>query len=457
GMGRTSLALAPSNQNIIYAAASNPVTSDQPGLHAIFRSTASGDPNTWAAQVRRTDTNKLNTVLFSWTRDAFYSECGRGPGRYFNTGWYANTISVDPTDASRVWVGGVDLFRSDGGGGNWGLASYSWIDPNAPQHAHTHHHAIVFHPQYNGASNKTLFVAGDGGIYKTDDALAATATGTTAPCDPSRSATRWSSLNRDYAATQLYHGAPYPDGTRYVAGANGHGFVRGSDGDGVNGWRQMLGGDGGFIALDPANTVAINTATAGSFIRKSSDGGRTFAAAFNGISDPGFVYIAPLVIDPSDGARLWTGGRSLWRTTDGASRWTAAGAQLQQGSYSAIAVAPSDSNFVLAGTSAGQIFRSGNALSADLASQWTFATPRSGYVSWIAFDPVDPNVVYATYSTFGGDHVWRSADGGATWSGIDGSGAGALPDVPVHCLVVDPQNRNRLFIGSDVGVFVTTD
>ncbi|HKC88191.1 MAG TPA: hypothetical protein VKG02_19550, partial [Blastocatellia bacterium] len=115
------------------------------------------------------------------------------------------------------------------------------------------------------------------------------------------------------------------------------------------------------------------------------------------------------------------------------------------------------SNFVLAGTSAGQIFRSGNALSADLASQWTFATPRSGYVSWIAFDPVDPNVVYATYSTFGGDHVWRSADGGATWSGIDGSGAGALPDVPVHCLVVDPQNRNRLFIGSDVGVFVTTD
>src|SRR5262249_55447001 len=41
--------------------------------------------------------------------------------------------------------------------------------------------------------------------------------------------------------------------------------------------------------------------------------------------------------------------------------------------------------------------------------------------------------------------------------GIDGSGAGALPDVPVHCLAVDQQNRNRIFIGSDVGVFVTTD
>src|SRR5262249_597 len=59
-------------------------TTGQPGLHAIFRSTVSGDPNTWAAQVRRTDANKLNTVLFSWTRDAFYSECGLGPGRFFN-------------------------------------------------------------------------------------------------------------------------------------------------------------------------------------------------------------------------------------------------------------------------------------------------------------------------------------------------------------------------------------
>src|SRR5262245_6159290 len=61
GMGRTSLALAPSNQNIIYAAAANPATNNQPGLHAIFRSTASGDPNTWAAQVRRTDAN--NTTI----------------------------------------------------------------------------------------------------------------------------------------------------------------------------------------------------------------------------------------------------------------------------------------------------------------------------------------------------------------------------------------------------------
>jgi len=455
GMGRTSLALAPSNQNIIYAASANPATSNQPGLHAIFRSTASGDPNTWTAQVRKTDANKLNTVLFTWTRDAFFSNCGLGPDRFFNTGWYANSMAVDPIDANRVWVGGVELFRSDDGGANWGLASYSWIDANAPQYAHTHHHAIVFHPQYNGASNKTMFVAGDGGIYKTSDALAATATGTTAPCDPSNSATQWTSLNHGYAATQFYHGSPYPDGTRYLAGASGHGFLRGSDGDGVNGWRQMLSRDGGFVVIDPANPNVIYAATSGSFIRKSVDGGQTFAPAYHGISDPGFVYIAPLVVDPSDGSRLWTGGRALWLSVNGAARWSQASPALQQGSVTAIAVAPDDSNLVLAGTNAGVIIRNANALSGS--GQWTSATLRAGYVSWLAFDPVDHNVVYATYSTFGGGHVWRSADGGATWSGIDGAGAGALPDVPVHSIVVDPQNRSRLFIGTDVGIFVTTD
>ncbi|MGE0131648.1 MAG: BACON domain-containing carbohydrate-binding protein [Blastocatellales bacterium] len=455
GMGRTSLALAPSNQSIVYAASANPATSNQPGLHAVFRSTAGGDPNTWTAQVRKNDANKLNTVLFSWTRDAFFSNCGLGPDRFFNTGWYANTIAVDPVDANRVWVGGVDLFRSDDGGANWGLASYSWIDASAPQYAHRHHHAIVFHPQYNGANNRTMFVAGDGGVYKTDDALAATATGATAPCDPSKNAVRWSSLNHDYAATQLYHGAPHPDGTRYLAGASGHGFLRGSDADGANGWRRILDDDGGFVVTDPANPNVIYTATSGNLIKKSVDGGQTFAPAYYGIFDPGFVYIAPLVADPSDGSRLWTGGRALWLTSNGAAQWSQASPALQQGSFSAIAVAQDDSNIVIAGTSGGSIIRNANALSAG--SQWLSVTPRAGYVSWLAFDPVDHNVVYATYSTFGGAHVWRSADGGATWSAIDGAGAGTLPDVPVHSIVVDPQNRNRLFIGADVGVFATTD
>src|SRR6185503_7295225 len=112
-------------------------------------------------------------------------DCGfspPGPNQYFNQGWYDAAIAVDPVNPDRVWVCGIDLFRSDDGGANWGLASYWWGSGSTFTHADQH--AIVFHPQYNGTSNRTLFVAGDGGLFRTTNALAATATGAAAACDP---------------------------------------------------------------------------------------------------------------------------------------------------------------------------------------------------------------------------------------------------------------------------------
>src|SRR6266567_2342224 len=67
------------------------------------------------------------------------------------------------------------------------------------------------------------------------------------------------------------------------------------------------------------------------------------------------------------------------------------------------------------------------------------------------------NIAYATYSSFGGTHVWRSVDGGATWTGLDGSGLTGLPDVPVHSLVVNPGNTSELYVGTDIGVFSSMD
>jgi hypothetical protein len=66
-------------------------------------------------------------------------------------------------------------------------------------------------------------------------------------------------------------------------------------------------------------------------------------------------------------------------------------------------------------------------------------------------------VAYATYSTFGVPHVWKSVDGGATWTPIDGSGVTGIPDVPVHTIAIDPANAARLFVGTDVGVFSSGD
>ncbi|HWQ31994.1 MAG TPA: BACON domain-containing carbohydrate-binding protein [Blastocatellia bacterium] len=458
GMGRTSLALAPSNQNVIYAASAEYFSGTyRHGLHAIFRSTSSGDAGTWTAQVRNTDAVRLNTLLFTNTLFASLSACGLAADIFSSQGWYDNAIAVDPLNENRVWAGGIDLFRSDDGGRNWGLASHWWAEKNLPQYAHADQHVIAFHPGYNGAGNQTMFVAGDGGIFRTGNARAAVATGPFAACNPANSAVTWTSLNNGYGVTQFYHGAVSPDGRSWIGGTQDNGTLRGTEADGVNGWREIYGGDGGYVAIDPTSPNVIYAEATGLSIRKSTDGGATFSRARFGISEPGsnFLFITPFVMDPSDPQRLWIGGSSLWRTQNGAATWQQASGPV--GQISAIAVAPTNANYLLAGNSGGTIFRTSTALTDDSSAGLLPATPRGGYVSWLAFDPASHNIAYAAYSTFGGQHVWRSTDAGATWTAIDGSGANALPDIPVHCLVVDPDNTARLYVGTDLGVFVTTD
>src|SRR5262249_42502942 len=133
GIARTSLAIAPSNQHIVYALAAR---GSEGGLLAVYRSTDGG--TTWVPRVRYTDSIRLNTLLLS---DPYSGACGV-PNR--NQGNYDNVIAVDPLDPQRVWAGGIFLFRSDDGGANWGLCDNG---------IHLDQHVILFHPRYDGSTN----------------------------------------------------------------------------------------------------------------------------------------------------------------------------------------------------------------------------------------------------------------------------------------------------------------
>ncbi|MCU1308278.1 MAG: hypothetical protein JWN45_2973 [Acidobacteriaceae bacterium] len=458
-IGRISLALAPSNQDVIYAMADRLQDPNRNyALRAVYRSTSSGDPNTWTVQTSAASPIKLNTLLLTNPEAATASECGNGSSFYIDQGWYDNVLAVDPVNPNRVWAGGIDLFRSDDGGVNWGLASF-WLAKEQPQYAHPDQHAILFHPSYNGSSNRTLYVGNDGGIFKTDDALASTATGPLATCDASQSAVAWTSLNNGYGVTQFYQGTPYPDGNTYFGGTQDNGTIRATVANNTS-WLEILGGDGGYVAVDPTNINILYASNPGLSLKKSNDGGQTFSPATNGISDFG-LFVAPFATDPAQPTRLWTGGIYLWRSNDGAANWQKASSVTPgNGLVSALAVAPGNPNLVIVGMSDGYILRNTNGLSSDASTNVGYAFPRNGFVSSIAFDPQNQNVVYATYSTFGIDHsahVYKSTDGGITWNQSDGSGDGAIPDVPVHCIAVDPNVTSRLYAGTDVGVFVSLD
>ena len=146
---------------------------------------------------------------------------------------------------------------------------------------------------------------------------------------------------------------------------------------------------------------------------------------------------------------------------NGAAFWNQASAHL--GVVSAIAVAPSDSNIVAVGTAAGFVHRTDKGLISGGSTTWpgVRVVPNGAFISSIVFDSYDPDVMYVTSSSFKSSpdesHVYRSVDSGLTWVGIDGTGDTALPDIPVHVIVVDPIHTERLFIGTDAGVFVSSD
>jgi hypothetical protein len=509
-MGRTSLAIAPSNQNVIYAmSASTESGTFNTGLLGVFRSTSAGDPGSWTTQVRNTSPNKQDRLLLSNPINAALVECGfGGANNFLNQGWYDNVIAVDPADENRVWAGGIDLFRSDNGGVNWGVASYWWFQANGtppangdPQLVHADNHVLVFHPSYNGTTNQTMFVGNDGGVYKTTNAVAGnvgyvngttpsggTITSTSPICGNEYTAggiytvpspVLWESLNNGYAVTQFYHGVSYPGGATYFGGTQDNGTNRGTDVAGANAWTRINGGDGGYVAVNPANTNVLYLETTGLSLRKSTNGGASFAAATTGISGDTFPFITVFRMDPNDPNRLWLGGRFMWRTDTSATSWTRTSATQQTGgAITAIAIAPGNSNVVIDGAASGQLRRTTTALTANAASvlntTWLQSfTPRgngNGTISWVEYDPSNTAIVWATISNFNGTanangtaagHVFRSADGGATWVLADGTqtpgNAAAIPDIPAHSVVVDPTNGQRVFVGTDLGVFVTLD
>jgi uncharacterized repeat protein (TIGR01451 family) len=508
GMGRTSLAIAASNQNTIYAMADTSNSGNYNlGLLGVFRSTSSGDAGSWTTQVRNTSANKQDTLLLSNPVNAVLVECGFGAtNQFLNQGWYDNVIAIDPTDENKVWVGGIDLWRSDNGGVNWGVASYWWFQGNGtppnngdPQLVHADNHILVFSPGYNGTTNQTLFAGDDGGIYKTDNAKdgnvgyvngtspsGGTVTSSSPICGNEftpggfftvPSPVIWGPLNNGYAVTQFWPGAVYPNGTTYFGGTQDNGTNRGTDANGPNQWERILGGDGGYAAVDSSNTNVLYAENTGNTFQKSTNGGASFVAARTGISGDTFPFTAVFRMDPNNPSRLWYAGRFMWRTDNSAGNWTrTSDAQQTGGNVSAIAIAPGNSNIVMDGAASGQIRRTTVATTATstsvLNATWLQSfTPRGngfGGISWVEYDPSNSSNVWATVSNFnsassgnGFGHVFKSADGGATWTLADGNQSvgnpNAIPDIPAWSVVIDPNNNQRIYVGTDLGVFVTLD
>jgi photosystem II stability/assembly factor-like uncharacterized protein len=170
-------------------------------------------------------------------------------------------------------------------------------------------------------------------------------------------------------------------------------------------------------------------------------------------SEHNSVWMVFIVMDPRDPNTVFAASSRVWRTNNDGVAWTPVSPVLDGLPVSALEVAPANSKIVYAGTEKGGIFRStdgGNTWSGDISS---VVLPGS-IVTRIETHPTNAKTVFVTVGGTGHSHLFRSDDGGDTWRDADN---GHLPDAPHHAVVVRPDQPITIWVASDVAVLQSTD
>jgi photosystem II stability/assembly factor-like uncharacterized protein len=411
-LSRIELAYAPGNPQIVYASV---------GVNGgeIWRSTDGGQSYT---QITTSSTSGAN--------------------------WYANPLWVSPTDVNLIVTGGFAVFKSTDGGANLTQISDGYLLTQQP---HPDIHLVLADPGYNGTTNKRVYVTTDGGIFRTDDI-------TTATTGPSGG---WFSLNATYQTTQYYSGAGNGESGLVIGGTQDNGTLRSPSGD-LNA-TLMYGGDGGFSAIDPTDDTYCYAEYQTFQIIRSTDHCLTASALIAPPETNGANFVAPFILDPNDSNRMLAGGASLWVSNDvrTAATWTAIRAPGSD-KLSAIAVAPGNSDIIWVAQNDGKVYKTSNGLSAT--PTWSVVDDNGGtdplpnrMPMRILIDPDNAKKVYIAFGGFSDGNLQRTTDGGTRWADVTGSGPTGLPLAPIRGIARHPTNANELFVGTEVGVFETTD
>ncbi len=415
GDERIEIACAPSNSNVIYI-----MSSSGANLNGIYRSTNAGA--SWT---------NLTGNLPTW------SDCGNPNGTDFTRGqaWYDLILAVDPLDPNTVWAGGVDLMRTTNGGNSWTQVS-DWCTD-----IHADHHAIWYIP---GQSDTILF-GNDGGVYVSTNATAASPT--------------YIVKNGEYRTLQLYSCAIYPTaGSNYALG--------GAQDNGSHQWTvaglgpttRVTGGDGAFCHIDQDQPQYQWTSYVYNNYFRSTDGGVTWTRIT--IANTG-RFINPTDYDNSANIlyAAYDNGRYLrWENPQTGTTTNLINAGFN-GTVTAVTVDENIANRVWFGsydrnTGNWGIYIVDNANATPTVTDVTDPSmPTSAYVSCIAIDPNNSNHVIVTFSNYGVASVWRTTDGGTTWTNVEGN----LPDMPVRWALISPNNPTQVMLATELGVWSTSD
>ncbi|MGE5107236.1 MAG: T9SS type A sorting domain-containing protein [Sphingobacteriales bacterium] len=421
---RVEIATAPSDAQTLYLLCQGAASDDVTG---IFQSTNGGSG--W--------TSRSVPTIFDQGANSIFTR---------SQAWYDLIAAVDPSNANRLYIGGVDDLRSTDGGAtftqmtDW-AGNASWATASTTVHAD--HHAFVFAP---GSSSKGI-IGCDGGIFYSANL---NTSGTTRP--------DWANKNNGYNITQFYAADIHPtSGNNYLlAGAQDNG-TNSINASGIGAATEVYGGDGAFCHISQTTPNTQIAAYVFCNFGLSTNGGASFATK---VSDNNGQFINPTDYDDANDILYagYTAGKYLrWPTTAGAGTSTKSVTVTAMGttaSVSAVRVSPNTADRVYFGLDDGSVVyvdgaSTGNGASITIAG--TKIKSGTGYVSCIEVQPGNENHILVTYSNYGVQSVFETTNGGTNWTNIENN----LPDMPVRWVIFKPGSSTQAFIATELGIWST--
>ncbi len=313
-------------------------------------------------------------------------------------------LVVDPSSSLTLWVGGdsfgaVSVFRSIDGGATWTSAGGGL--PGSVSHL-----AIT-------AADPSLVLAGEGSsVFKTTDGGASWT-----PLEPVPGVSAMRDLVIDPTDSSVIFVARFEGIFKSVNG--------GTDWKLVGNLQAVQA-----LAIRPDQSSTIFAATESDGVFKSVDGGASWQPFNDGLAGLG-AHVLALAGDD-----LYLGGdHGVFEAPAKATSWAARNQGLHNSTVKVITLDPMSAAIVYAVTPIS-VF-----ISVDAGLSWqrtSLSSPSS--LTAFALDPVNSQTLYA--GTFV-DRLFRSSDGGATWSP---SGDG-LPESLLGAILVDPADPAVVYVG----------
>jgi photosystem II stability/assembly factor-like uncharacterized protein len=433
-LGRIAVTVSPADPNVVFASVESKRDKNVAGSEdsSFYRSNDRGE---------------------TWTRQG---SAAAVTGRPF----YFSNMAADPKSTDRVYKTTFSLHVTDDGGKSWSALGGNY---------HGDTHAVWINPK----NNEELLVGTDGGVYHSVDRGA-----------------RWHFVG-SLPVGQFYHvsfdsAEPYNVYGGLQDNLVWYGPSRYPGGVPPSRWTSLLFCDGFWTFVDPTDENLVYAECQGGWIIRTNKSTRELKdirpSPKEGEPKYRFNWNAPIHLSPTEPGTIYFGGQFLFRSRDRGEGWERISPDLttndpqklkqeESGGLTrdnstaenhctiyTIAESPKNKGVIWAGTDDGnlQVTRDGGKTWSNVARNVT-GLPKGTWVSHVEASSHEENTAFATFDGhMTGDmktYVFETTDLGKTWKPL------ATGDLKGYAHIVrqDPVNPALLFLGTELGLFVSLD